>query len=52
MVAGMFPPSSHPPIVYPAALVRGAKPGAAAFLELLAGPQARTIFERHGFTVN
>lgn len=52
MVAGAFPPDSHPPIVYPVAEVKGAKATARAFLELLAGPRARAIFERHGFTVN
>jgi molybdate transport system substrate-binding protein len=52
MVAGVFPPGTHPPIVYPVAALKTAKPGAGAFLELLAGPSARAIFEKHGFTVN
>jgi molybdate transport system substrate-binding protein len=52
MVAGVFPPGSHPQIVYPVAALKTAKPGAGAFLELLAGPRARAIFEKHGFTVN
>ena len=52
MVAGVFPAGSHPPIVYPAAALKGAKPGAAAFLEVLASARARAIFEKHGFTVN
>jgi molybdate transport system substrate-binding protein len=51
-VAGVFPADSHPPIVYPAAALKGAKAGGRPFLELLAGPRARAIFERHGFTVN
>lgn len=52
MIAGTFPAGSHPPIVYPVAEVKGAKASARAFLEALAGPRARAIFERHGFTVN
>ena len=52
MIAGTFPRDSHPPIVYPVAEVKGAKASARDFLELLAGPRARAVFERHGFTVN
>lgn len=52
VVAGVFPADSHPPIVYPIAAVKGAKPEAQAFLAFLAGAKARAIFERHGFTVN
>jgi molybdate transport system substrate-binding protein len=46
-----FPANTHPPIVYPAALVKDANPTASAFLAYLKGPQARAIFERVGFTV-
>jgi molybdate transport system substrate-binding protein len=52
MIAGVFPADIHPPIVYPIALVRGAKSAAPAFLEFLARPQARAIFEKHGFAVH
>jgi molybdate transport system substrate-binding protein len=52
MVAGVFPPESHPPIVYPAAVLTRAKGAAAPFLEFLSSPRARAIFEKHGFTVN
>jgi molybdate transport system substrate-binding protein len=51
-VAGIFPPDSHPAIVYPVAALKGAKRGAAAFLEILGSARARAIFEKHGFTVN
>ncbi len=51
-VAGVFPPQSHPAIVYPAAAVKGAKPAAAGWLEILGSARARAIFEKHGFTVN
>lgn len=52
VVAGVFPPGSHPPIVYPVAALEGAKPSARRWLDFLEGPQARRIFEKHGFTVN
>jgi molybdate transport system substrate-binding protein len=52
MVAGVFPPGTHPPIVYPVAVLKGAKPGAAAFAALLSSSEAKRIFEKHGFTVN
>jgi molybdate transport system substrate-binding protein len=52
MVAGVFPPDSHPPIVYPAAVLKGARQGGAALLDFLSRPQSRAIFEKHGFTVN
>jgi molybdate transport system substrate-binding protein len=52
MVAGVFPADTHPPIVYPAAALKGAKPGATAFLEFLSQPAARAIFEKHGFAVH
>ena len=50
-VVGTFPPASHSPIVYPAALTNDAKRDAASFLDYLKGPQARAVFERAGFTV-
>jgi molybdate transport system substrate-binding protein len=51
-VAGVFPADSHPPIVYPAALVKGQDtPAARRLLEFLKGPDAKPIFEKHGFTV-
>jgi molybdate transport system substrate-binding protein len=52
VVAGMFPADSHPPIVYPIALLKGARAGAAPLLDFLSTPRARAIFEKHGFTVN
>jgi molybdate transport system substrate-binding protein len=45
------PPSSHDPIVYPAAVLKNSKdPGAArAFLEFLETPHALEIFKTYGF---
>jgi len=48
-VVGTFPQSTHPAILYPAALTRDANPDAAAFLAYLKGAQARAVFERAGF---
>lgn len=49
VVAGVFPAASHPAIVYPAALVRGGDGDARAFLDYLAGPRGRAIFQAKGF---
>jgi molybdate transport system substrate-binding protein len=50
-VVGIFPETSHPPILYPAALTKDAKPAAKDFLAYLASPTARAVFVRDGFTV-
>ncbi|MDR3570114.1 MAG: molybdate ABC transporter substrate-binding protein [Syntrophobacteraceae bacterium] len=51
-VVGVFPENTHPPIVYPAALVIGHETAEAkSFLEFLKTPQARAIFEKYGFSV-
>lgn len=50
-IVAIAPAASHDPILYPAAVVKSAKDiaPARAFLEFLAGPEARAVFERHGF---
>jgi molybdate transport system substrate-binding protein len=49
-VVGRFPDASHPPIVYPIALVAGPRStGATGFVHFAEGPEARTIFARFGF---
>lgn len=51
-VIGTFPDDSHKPIVYPAAQTETSKNAKAAeLLKYLASPEARAIFEKHGFTV-
>jgi molybdate transport system substrate-binding protein len=49
--AFIFPESSHPPIVYPAAAVAGAQkaPAAAAFLAFCRGIEAGRLFREAGF---
>jgi molybdate transport system substrate-binding protein len=50
-VVARFPADSHRDIVYPFALVRGARPAARELLHWLrTAPAARAVFERQGFT--
>ncbi len=49
-VVDVFPATSHPPIVYPAALTAHAAPGSAAFLAYVRGPKGRAVFKRYGFS--
>lgn len=49
-IVGLFPDSSHPPILYPIALIAGSKAtGAAAFVHFAEGAEAKAIFARFGF---
>lgn len=48
-IIGLFPETSHPPIVYPAAVTRNAGSGARAFHDFLRGAQGQAIFRRFGF---
>lgn len=50
-IVGTLPENSHPPIVYPAALTKDAKPFAKAFLDYLDGPDARAVFRKDGFVI-
>ena len=51
-IVGAFPASSHPPIVYPLALLASStNPDAEAFVAYLKSPAARPFFEKQGFTV-
>jgi len=52
-VVATAPSQSHDPIVYPMAVVKGSRNEAAArsFVEFLAGPEAKSIFQRHGFSI-
>jgi molybdate transport system substrate-binding protein len=49
-VAGVFPPDSHPPIVFPAAILRDSHAAdAARFLAFLASPKAAAVFAQFGY---
>lgn len=50
-IAGTFPDGTHPPIVYPVALTKTAKPLAREFLAYLSGPRSSAIFQKDGFIV-
>ncbi len=51
-IIGEFDSSLHPPIVYPAAvLARNTSPRGESVLKFLQSPQAREVWERHGFIV-
>ena len=51
-VVATFPEDTHPPIVYPVALVAGSdSPQAGAYLEFLKSEKAKPLFEAQGFTV-
>lgn len=51
-IAGIFPENTHPPIVYPIALVAGNKTAAAeAFFAFLKGPEAKAVFIKYGFSI-
>jgi molybdate transport system substrate-binding protein len=51
-IVGTFPEDSHPPIIYPAAVIKGAKSiEAKPFLEYLKSAKARPAFEKQGFSV-
>ncbi|MCW5734012.1 MAG: molybdate ABC transporter substrate-binding protein [Enhydrobacter sp.] len=51
-IVGVFPEDSHPPIIYPAAVIKDAKSAdATPFLDHLRTIRARPAFEKQGFTV-
>lgn len=51
-VAARIPETSHPPIIYPAALTSSSRSSAAGgFLDALRSPASAAIFAREGFTV-
>jgi molybdate transport system substrate-binding protein len=52
VVVGTFPQESHPPIIYPVAVLTDSKSAdAAAYLEYLKSAKAAPFFEKEGFTV-
>ena len=51
-VAGVFPDDSHPPIVYPAAVISSSQnPDSQVFVTYLSSPKAKEIFTAQGFTI-
>jgi molybdate transport system substrate-binding protein len=51
-IAGTFPEDSHPPIIYPVAILADSKnPDAAAYLDFLKSDKAAPFFTAQGFTI-
>jgi molybdate transport system substrate-binding protein len=51
-VIATFPESSHPPIVYPLAILTGSTNGVTpVYVQYLQSPKAEPFFEKRGFTV-
>jgi molybdate transport system substrate-binding protein len=51
-IVGVFPESTHPPIIYPIAVTTiSTNPGAAAYVAFLKSAAARPAFEKQGFVV-
>jgi molybdate transport system substrate-binding protein len=51
-VVATFPESSHPPIIYPLAILAGSTNGVApVYVQYLLSPKAEPFFEKRGFTV-
>jgi molybdate transport system substrate-binding protein len=50
-IVGIFPDSSHAPILYPVALTKEANPAAADFETYLQSPAALAVFQKDGFIV-
>jgi molybdate transport system substrate-binding protein len=50
-VVGVFPDSSHDPIIYPVAATVNAKPKTMQYLAFLRSAVAKSIFEGYGFSV-
>jgi molybdate transport system substrate-binding protein len=51
-IVATFPADTHPPIIYPVALLAGSKnPDAAAYLAYIEGATAKPLFEKQGFVV-
>ena len=51
-VVGIFPPDSHPAILYPAAMTASSQnPEARAFFDFMRSDDAKSFYEKQGFTV-
>lgn len=49
-VVGVFPDTTHLPIIYPIALTAAAKPDALKFIDYVRGPVGDATFKKYGFT--
>ena len=49
---GVFPETSHSPVVYPVAAISGGKNMPQSYLTYLQSPDALNVFKKYGFNVN
>lgn len=49
-IVGVFPDNSYPPVTYPVAATAQAKAAVAKYLAFLRGSQAKSVFEKYGFS--
>jgi molybdate transport system substrate-binding protein len=50
-IVDIFPESTHPPILYPAAAIVDSRPAAREFVAFLQSSKAQEIFQKYGFRV-
>lgn len=50
VTVGLFPPDTHTPIVYQAAMLRTHNNNPAAFIKFLTGDKGQSVLKRYGFT--
>ncbi|OAM52300.1 molybdate ABC transporter substrate-binding protein [Methylovorus sp. MM2] len=50
-IVGVFPESTHDPIIYPVAMVINGQPASLDFLQYLVSPAVGEIFSKYGFTL-
>lgn len=51
-LVGVFPESSHSPVVYPIAAINSAKSGVNTYLSYLQSPGSLNTFKKYGFDIN
>ena len=49
-IIGLFPDGSYPPVTYPVAATVSSKPATAKYLQFLHGSEAKSVFEKYGFS--
>jgi molybdate transport system substrate-binding protein len=49
-IIGLFPDGSYPPVTYPVAATISSKPDTAKYLRFLRSSEAKSVFEKYGFS--
>jgi molybdate transport system substrate-binding protein len=50
-IIGVFPETTHDPVIYPVGIVAGAQPSSKGLVEYLLSPEASAVFTKYGFTL-